>query len=394
MTESRSLGNEAAGPLRGIRVVDMSSLISGPYCSQTLADLGAEVIRVESPGSDVMRTVAPVHNGISAYFEQVNRGKKSLAVDLKSEEGVDLVRRLCDVSDVFLQNSRPGVMDRLGLGYEALRQRNPRLIYVSISGFGEDGPYANRPAYDAVIQGITGFMPVQGGEGPPAAIRCVVADKTTALWAANATLAAIVDRERNGGSGQKVSVNMASAYSAFMLLEQMNDLTFRTAEVEMPPKSKSLGSFRTLRTLDGEVIGMVLQPAQYERFVKALGREDMVGDERFSNTPSMARHMDILYDAVAARVGSMTTQAFLDLMAEIAIPFGKVNTAREFIEGPEALHAQAYVDVDDPELGVIRHLNYPGRFERSPASAKRRAPKLGEHNEEIRALLGERVASA
>jgi len=378
--------------LRGIRVLDMTSLISGPYCSQALADLGAEVIRVESPGSDVMRTAGPVHNGVGAYFEQVNRGKKSFSVDLKSDAGRDAVHKLAAISDVFLQNSRPGVMERLGFGYDTLRQSNPRLIYVAISGFGETGPFARRAAYDAVIQGVTGFMPVQGGEAGPAAVRTVVADKITAMWASNATLAALVERERGGGLGQKVAVNMASAYSAFMLLEQMNDLTFRTAGLEPAPRSTSLGSYRTLRTLDGEVIGMVLQPSQFKSFVTALGRADMLGDERFAAVPTIARHMDVLYDAVADKVGSMTTQAFLTLMEENSVPFGRVNTAQEFIDSPEALHAQAYVDLEDPEFGTIRHLNYPARFERTPADATRRAPKLGEHNDEVLTLLREVAA--
>jgi crotonobetainyl-CoA:carnitine CoA-transferase CaiB-like acyl-CoA transferase len=158
-------------------------------------------------------------------------------------------------------------------------------------------------------------------------------------------------------------------------------------------RSKSLGSYRTLRTQDGEVIGMVLQPSQFERFATALGRTDLLGDERFATMPSIGRNMDALYDAVEPKVAAMTTKAFLDLMDENSVPFGKVNTAEEFLDSPEALHAEAYVDIEDPEFGTIRHLNYPARFERSRADATRRAPKLGEHNEEILALLRETAAT-
>ncbi|MDP3175448.1 MAG: CoA transferase [Phenylobacterium sp.] len=371
-----------------MRVLDMTALISGPLCSQVLADLGAEVIRVESAGSDVMRFVAPLHQGMSAFFEQVNRGKKSITVDLKSDEGRAMVHKLADSSDIFLQNSRPGVMERLGFGYEALRKSNPRLIYVAISGFGETGPFVNRPAYDAVIQGITGFMPIQGGVGgDPVAIRSVIADKITAMSAANATVAALYHRDHDEGRGQKVSVNMASAFSAFMLVDQMHDHTFVSSGMEPTPRSGSLGSYRLLDTADGQVIGMVLQPSQCERFLTALGRPDMVSDERFATMPSIGRHMDLLYDTVADTVAAMTTEAFLALMEENSIPYGKVNTTAEFLASPEALHSQAYVDVEDPELGTVRHLNYPARFERSPADATRRAPKLGEHNDEILAPL-------
>lgn len=383
--------SENMGPLNGIRVLDMSSLISGPYCTQALADLGAEVIRVESPGSDVMRLSGVGHKGITPYFQQVNRGKKSFSVDVKSENGLRQVHDLAKMSDVFVQNSRPGVMDRLGFGYELLSKENPRLIYVSVCGFGDTGPYANRPAYDAVIQGVTGFMPVQGGQRPPEAIRSFVADKITGLAACNATLAALVERERNDGAGQKVTVSMASAYSAFALLEQMTDMTFLSAGLGPTPRPTSLGSSRTLRTRDGEVIGMVLVRSQFERFVTVLGREDMLGDERFMRPP-FGESMDVLYDAVAPSVASMTTAEFLELMEANSVPFGRVNTPEEFIHSPEALHAQAYVDVDDPEFGRIRNLNYPARFERTPANAARRAPRLGENNDEILALLGEPAA--
>lgn len=383
MSDSQQDLNSGAGPLSGLRVIDMSSLVSGPLCSQVLADLGAEVIKVESAGSDVMRSVQPVHNGMSAFFEQVNRGKKSIVADLKTDAGRDLVQKLASSADIFLQNSRPGVMERLGLGYETLRASNPSLIYIAISGFGEAGPFAKRAAYDAVIQGITGFMPVQGGDQGPAAIRSVVADKVTAIWAANAAMAALLHRERSDGLGQKVVVSMASAYSAFMLVDQMHDHTFRSADIPPRPVSNSLGSYRTLKTSDGEVIGMVLQPSQFERFVAALGRSDLLGDERFATTPSIGQHMDVLYDAIADVVQAMTTAEFLDLMEENTIPFGKVNTTVEFLESQEARYAEAYVDLDDPALGAIRHLNYPAQFERSPANARRRAPMLGEHTDQV-----------
>jgi crotonobetainyl-CoA:carnitine CoA-transferase CaiB-like acyl-CoA transferase len=388
VTDASNANGAATGPLRGIRVLDMTALMSGPYCSQILADLGAEVLKVESTGSDVLRFAIPAHNGLSAYFEQVNRGKKSIELDVKSDEGRSIVRRLADTSDVFLQNSRPGVMERLGFGYEELRKSNPRLIYVAISGFGESGPFTDRAAYDAVIQGITGFMPVQGGDQGPMAIRCVIADKMTAMWAANSTLAALLHRASGDGLGQKVTVSMVSAYSAFMLLDQMNDHTFRSAGLEPLPRSSSLGSYRLLNTSDGQVIGMVLQPSQCERFVKALGRPDLVGEPRFATVMMLAKHMDVLYDAVAQTVSRMPTAAFLALMDENSIPFGRVNNAAEFLASSEAKHAEAYVDFEDPEFGTIRHLNYPARFERTPADVRRRAPRLGEHNEEILASLG------
>jgi crotonobetainyl-CoA:carnitine CoA-transferase CaiB-like acyl-CoA transferase len=376
------------GPCAGVRIVDMSSMVAGPFCSAILADLGAEVIRVESPGSEPMRAKFPLHNGMAAMFEQMNRGKKSVSVDVKSEEGRKLVHGLVKNADIFLQNSRPGVMERLGFGYEELKKLNDKLIYVSVSGFGDTGPFANRPAYDMVIQGLTGFMPVQGGDQAPAAIRATVADRVTAMWAANAAMAALVHRYRTG-EGQKVSVNMTSAYTAFMLVDQMQNHTFKTAGLDSV--DVWLASYRALKTSDGAVIGMILKPAQLAKFCTALNCPDLIDDPRFADAMSILRNGDVLYDRVAATVAQMTTKQFVALMDEAQIPFGKVNTFDEFIQSDEAHHSNVFVELDDPTFGTIKHINYPATFERSPANATRRAPLLGEHNAEIPSFLGKRA---
>ncbi|MGE0828241.1 MAG: CaiB/BaiF CoA transferase family protein, partial [Hyphomonadaceae bacterium] len=296
-----------------------------------------------------------------------------------------IVRRLVESADVFLQNSRPGGMERLGLGYDDLRGINPRLIYVSISGFGENGPFARRAAYDGVIQGLTGFLPIQGGEAGPQAVRCPVADKVTAMWASNATLAALLHRAQNGGQGQKVLVNMTAAYSAFMLLDAMQNHTFLSQEHE--PVTLSYDVYRTLRTGDGEVIGLVLQPAQLKGFCEALGRTDLLSDPRFSDSVLLVRNARALYEAVAAEVRQLSTAEFLERMADKSVPFARVNTIDEFLGSDEAKYSGAYIDFEDPELGVVRNLNYPAQFERTPTQAGRRAPKLGEHNKEILGAL-------
>jgi formyl-CoA transferase len=362
-------------------------MVAGPFCSLILCDLGAEVIKVESPGSEPMRGKAPLHNGMSASFEQVNRGKKSVSVNVKSEEGRQFVYRLVREADIFLQNSRPGVMERLGFGYEELKKLNDKLIYVSVTGFGETGPYASRPAYDMVIQGLTGFMPVQGGAQGPQAIRATVADRITAIWAANAAMAALLHRQRTG-EGQKVSVNMVSAYTAFMLVDQMQNHTFKSAD--LPKIDLGLASYRALKTADGAVIGLVLQPAQFIRFCTALNCPDLIGDPRFADAMSILANGDALYDRVAETVSKMTTQEFVALMDEAQVPFGRVNTFEDFVECQEAQHSNVFVELEDPVYGSIRHFNYPATFERSPTDLTRRAPLLGEHTEEIRRFLDDR----
>lgn len=377
------------GPCSGLRVVDLSSVVSGPLCGRMLADLGAEVIKVESETSDVARYIPPLHKGHSAFFEQLNYGKKSLRVDVKSEEGLALAHRLIATADILIENSRPGVMDRLGLGYEALRKINGRLIYVAINGFGETGEFAGRAAYDQVIQGLVGFMPAQGEDKGPEAILCPIADRTTALWGVVATLGAIVHRERTG-EGQKVVVNMLGSYASLIISDMMNNYTYLTADVEYAPRTYP-NTCTTLDTSDGSVIGLILQTKQYESFCKALGRDDLLGHERFADPVKLLRNAKELYALVQDDVAQYTTAEFLALMAEHAVPFGRVNTLPEFLESDEAKACGTFVEIEDSELGVLRHLDFPVLFHRSPALTNGRGPLLGEHNEEI---IGELRAGA
>lgn len=377
-------GNEPTpkGPCSGLRVVDLTSLVSGPFASQILADLGAEVIRVETPGSDPLRMTAPLHKGHGAYFEQINRGKKSIVVDLKSDEGKKSVLELVASADIFMQNSRPGVMERLGFGYDVLRSLNDRLIYLSINGFGETGAFANRPAYDTVIQGLVGHMPIQANNsGSGGAIRAPVADKIAGMWAANAVLAGLLDRERHGGKGQKIVLDMVSAYASFTLVDVLLGHTFPS--VDLPKPRLISAPFNTLETSDGEVIGLVLQPSQFQRLVTALGHPELIEDKRFESPMGLMEDGQHYYEALQPTIRKMTTQAFLDLMDEISVPFGRVNDVDAFVASPEATAAAVFSEVEDPELGTVRHVNYPAKFERSTVGARRRAPRCGEHNEEL-----------
>jgi crotonobetainyl-CoA:carnitine CoA-transferase CaiB-like acyl-CoA transferase len=376
---------DSAGPCAGLRVIDLTSLLSGPYATQVLADLGAEVIRVEGPGSDPLRVTPPLHNGHGGYFEQVNRGKKSIVVDLKSEEGKRAVLDLVATADVFIQNSRPGVMERLGFGYDALSAFNDRLIYLSINGFGETGPHASRPAYDTVIQAVVGFMPHQSGGGGGGAIRAPIADKITGMWAANAVLAALLDRERNGIKGQKVVVDMVSAYAAFTLVDLLLEHTYPDVELPKPPLIQS--PFNTLDTSDGKVIGFILQPSQFQRLATALGHEELIADERFATPMGLMQNGEIFYEVLAPTIRKMTTKDFLALMDELSVPFGRVNDVAEFVASTEASGAKVFNEINDPKFGRIRHVNYPAKFEKSKVGAWRRAPLSGEHNDE---LLGPR----
>lgn len=380
------------GPCKGLIVVDMGSIVAAPMGSRVLADLGATVIKVETATSDLaLRRNPPVHNGQSAYNEFINAGKKSVVIDPKTPEGVEQIKALCRIADVFLQNSRPGVMERLGLGYEDLKKVNPGLIYVSVSGFGEGNSFSENVAYDQSIQAITGFMPTQGGESGPSAIVSPVADKITAIFAANAAMAALLHRERSGGEGQKVVISMITAYAAFMLSEEMNNLAFRS--LEHPHVPAPVQVYRTIKTADGAVLGFVLQPAQFQALCKVMGRMDLADDPAFATSAGLTFGATRLHALFAEDIAKLTTAEFLARMREAKIPFERVNSAREFIESDCAREAKVYVDLEDPELGTIRHINHPATYSATPADVSRPAPRLGQHSEEIKDLIGKIQAS-
>lgn len=379
------------GPLAGLRVLDLASVLAGPFATRILADLGAEVIKIESAGSDPNRLMGAEHDGLTAGFELFNHGKKSYCVDLKNPDDLARVHQLVETADIFLHNSRPGVMERLGLGWDQLRAINPRLIYGIISGFGETGPYAGRPCYDGLVQGLTGFMPVQGGEDGPKAVLNSLADKVTAMWMANSLTAALLHRA-NTGEGQKIVVSILRAYSAFINYDLMLGYTFGALGFQTIP-SPAVPTYKLLNTADGQVIGLVLQKHQFEGLCRGLGREDLIDDPRFAGAGLRAQNLGLLYDALADQTSKLTTEAFLTLAVEHGAPFAPVNSIEDFFEDPQVQATACYVEFDDPEVGRVRHLNYPADFERSPADVRSRSPRLGEHNEEINAELRRRTKS-
>jgi crotonobetainyl-CoA:carnitine CoA-transferase CaiB-like acyl-CoA transferase len=261
-TEETSLG-----PCRGLRVLEFATMVSGPFAGQMLADLGAEVTKAEPTTGDPLRGVQPGHNGLSAGFALFNRNKRSIGIDLKSSEGRALARELALSSDVLIENFRPDVMARLGLDYDSLREENPGLIYVSISGFGVDGPYSARPAYDHVIQAMSGTMPGLGSKAQPLPVPNSIVDKVTSVTATNAVLAALVFRERHGGQGQKVSLSLLDSYAAFMLPDLMVNDFFQAPGVE---RVRSVNTYHPIPTSDGHVMGHIHTNPQFEGLLPAI----------------------------------------------------------------------------------------------------------------------------
>ncbi|MDG2332696.1 MAG: CoA transferase [Myxococcota bacterium] len=376
------------GPCSGIRVLDFTTMISGPLCTQVLGDLGADILKLESPLGDAARySGAPFREpGFSGFLAQFNRNKRSLVVDLKRSEGRQLVLDLLPKIDVVVENFRPGVMEKLGLGYSALSDIHPGLVYAQVNGFGDDGPYAERPAYDQVLQGLTGLMPAQGGDGPPALVQGAVADKSTALTALSGVLAALLARERDPkGRGQRVEIAMIDAFSAFSLTEAMMERSFPPLVNEF---STGADFFRTWKTADGHVVGLLIQDAQFAGLCRILDRPELAKDPRFEAMVKRFENWLQLVPILDAELRKLSSSEFLSRAESEGVPFAPVNDLDAFLADPQVQHRRSVVELNDPRFGPVQYLAPPIRFERTPASIERHAPRLGEHTDEVLEELG------
>ena len=375
------------GPCAGFRVLDFSTMISGPLAGQNLGDLGADVIKIESTFGDTARWVGPPERaGLNGFYSQLNRNKRCIAIDLKTAEGREIAQALASTADVVLENFRPGVADRLGIGYDELSRGNPGLVYVSVSGFGPDGPYAKQPVYDLVIQGMSGLMPVQGGAGqPPQMLKSVAADKTSAITAASCALAALLARERNNGQGQHVHVPMINAYAQFALTDLLTPETF-IPKPEWDGYDPDL--YRTWRCADGYLVGTVIEEKQYQNLCRCLGREDLVMDERFLNIANRMRNLKEMNDLLEPEFRKQPWRELLENLRRHQVPFGPVYDIADFIDDPQVKHNRTVFEAQEPAAGTMRYLRHPGVYEKTPATMRRHPPRLGEHTDEILGAAG------
>jgi crotonobetainyl-CoA:carnitine CoA-transferase CaiB-like acyl-CoA transferase len=378
--------DDANGPCAGFRVLEFGTMVSGPLAGQTLGDLGADVIKIETLMGDTARwTGPPERDGINGFFSQFNRNKRAISVDMKSKEGIEIVRKLALSADVIICNYRPGVAERLGFGYESLCKENPGLIFVSVTGFGPDGPYADQPVYDLVVQGMSGTMPAQGDSGPPQMIRSVIADKNAAITASSAALAALLARERNGGEGQHVHVPMINAYAQLTLPDMMSGEAFRPKEKAAPFLPNI---FHVWTCADGYLVGMPIEDKQYANLCKALGREDLASDERFVGLGERLKNIDEMIALIDAEFRDRPWREALAALHENDVPFAPVYDLASFMEDPQVKHNRTVFDAEDPRGGTTRFVRHPGIYEKTPATLRRHPPRYGEHTEEILAEAG------
>jgi crotonobetainyl-CoA:carnitine CoA-transferase CaiB-like acyl-CoA transferase len=376
------------GPLDGFRVVDVTQMISGPVATMMLGDQGADVIKVEPPGiGDMVRLLGPSHSGITPTFATSNRNKRSIGLDLKSDAGLTALKRLVASADVFVQNFRPGKAEQMGIGEAALREVRPDLLYVSITGFGDEGPYTHKRVYDPVIQAISGLADIQSDRetGRPRMVRVIIPDKVTALTAAQAITAALVSRERTG-KGQHVRLAMLDATISLLWPEGMAAQTFPSDEKRL--SRPSLAQDLIFETTDGYVTTGAVSDAEWEGLARALEHPEWLEDERFKTPGSRVKHVAARLALMAEALVKRSTAEWLERLDAEQVPCAPVLRREDLATFPQIVQNELIVEDPHPHVGPMRQPRPAAVFEQTPASIRRPAPTLGEHSDEILGEIG------
>ena len=378
-----------AGPLDGIRIIDLTAMLAGPWATMILGDQGADVIKVEAPGrGDHTRSLGHRANGLPANFLNINRSKRSVTIDLKTEGGRGLLLDLARDADVLVQNFRPGVVERLGVGEADIRAVAPNIVYVSISGFGEKGPYAAKPTYDPIIQALSGLTTVQGGsdDARPRLVRTVLPDKLTAITAAQAIAAALFARERTG-TAQHVRLSMLDSVLSFLWASDMGAQTF----VDSPVSNQRAASFIDLiyETKDGHMTVSTMSDKEWAALSRAVERPGLLEDPRFTSPALRDRNIN---DRLALIQDILLTRTTADWLARLEaenVPCAPALTRSEVVENAQVAASEILLESDHPHAGRLRQTRPAARFEGTPVTIRRGAPRLGEHTNEVLAeLLG------
>lgn len=376
-----------SGPLEGIRIVDLSTMISGPVATQLLADQGADVIKVEPRSGDLVRHMGIGKDGRSATFLSSNRNKRSLVMDLKSKKGIALLKGLVATADVFVQNFRPGTAERMGIGEAALRAVRPDLIYVSISGFGDSGPYAKKRVYDPVIQALSGLAAIQADRttGRPNMIRTIIPDKLTAMTAAQAITAALFSRQRTG-KGQHVRLAMLDAMVAFLWPEGLVSLTFPGGEKHAA--RTQLAQDLVFETADGYITAGAVSDSEWQGLCAALDMPEWLDDPRFNTPAGRVANAGARLEQTQRELRKRTSAEWLDVLDRNDVPCAPILGLGDLLAHPQIQENRIVAEYEDAEWGTLRQPRPAARFSETPAGIRRQAPALGRHTREILAELG------
>ena len=393
-------------PLDNVRVLDLSRILAGPWCGQIFADLGAEVIKVERPGKgDDTRGWGPPfikdrdgrETAHAAYFQCANRAKKSVTIDMSKAAGQALIRELAARSDVLLENFKVGDLARYGLGYEQIRTVNPRIIYCSITGFGQDGPYRDRAGYDFMIQGMGGVMSVTGERddlpgGGPQKVGVAIADLMTGMYSTVAVLAALWERN-SSGAGQHIDMALLDTQVAWLANQNLNFLVSGEVPRRLGNAHPNITPYDVFRTRDGDVIVAIGNDAQYARFCRAAGVEALIADPRFTDNAARVANRDALKALLDPAMAERTTAEWIRLLEPLGVPCGPINRLDQVFADPQVRHRRMQVDVPHPVAGSLPLVANPIKFSRTPLSYDVPPPLLGEHTVEVlEAVLGKCAA--
>jgi crotonobetainyl-CoA:carnitine CoA-transferase CaiB-like acyl-CoA transferase len=386
-------GAAMPGPLHGFKVVEACQMVAGPLAATICADLGAEVVKVEVPaGGDRFRYLGHRVNDIAAMWAGVNRGKRSVCLDLQHPEGLAVMKELIAGADVFIQNFRPGVVERLGIDEPSLRAINPGIVYVSVTGFGDSGPYADQKSYDYVVQALSGLAALQTPPGgDPTLVRSIVIDKVTAMTAAQSILAALLVRAR-GGDGQHIRLSMLDTALSFLWPDGFMQHALLADDGRVTPAAHMADGYMVRRTRDGHLTLMATSERQFPGLCAALGRTDWLDDPRFATLADREANADLLSDLMSAEIERHSAAELVDRLHQHDVPCAAVNPLDRVHLDPQVLHNQSLVVHERPWLGLVREARPPARFSGTPTALGRHAPALDEHTDEVLGELGHDAA--
>ena len=370
------------GPLDGVRVLDLSRVVAGPYCSMFLGDLGADVVKVEQPGTgdDTRGWGPPFAGGESAYYLCINRNKKSLTLDLKSKRAVELLRQLVKVADVVIENFRPGTMERLGLSEADLRKLNPRLIYASLTGFGADGPMSDWPGYDLIVQAWGGLMSITGSpDGEPVKVGVAIIDLVAGLMLGKAITAALFAREKIG-VGQRIDTSLLEAEVASLINVGSNYLVGGKVPTRWGNAHPNIVPYQNFKTADGYLVIGVASEVIWKRFCEAIGRKDLIDDARYVNNSKRVENRTEVVALLSEVFLQRDNESWFKLLTDAEVPCAPVQTIDQVFQAPQVLHRDMVTEVEHPTAGKVRMAGIPVKFSVTPASVRLPPPLLGEHN--------------
>lgn len=373
------------GALTGIKVIDLSRVLAGPYCSMILGDLGAEVIKVENPehGDETRKWGPPFRNGISAYYLCANRNKKSITINLKSRTGIEQVKKLIRDADVIINNFKTGTMEKFGLSYEEIIELNPKIVYCSITGFGETGPYKHSPGYDFIIQAMSGLMSITGTkQSGPQKVGVAIVDVITGLYAAIGIQAALIEREQSG-RGQKLDLSLYDSAVSSLINIGSNYLISGNIPERLGNEHANIVPYQTFITKNGEMVIAVGNDEQFKKLCEVIGKPKLAKDPRFATNPNRVKNRNELIPILQRAFLEKETKEWKEKCDENNIPCGPIQNLKEVHTDPQLNHRNMFIDFDHPTAGPIQVIGSPLKLSRTPVTYRYHPPDHGEHNDEI-----------